>query len=264
VRLNITNIPKNLLNLEKESYLHENSNKVLKGGLNIVKDINIEKREVIFAFSKFNDYDSDNDITYQGAFSKTIKESGPEGANRIRHVWGHDKENVPIGSIKKLWEDSEFAYAHVKMLKNQKANDVFEAYKEEAINEHSYWGKSFNLTKNERGGYIIKEVKLYEISSVLWGASEHARLKQLIKGEVMGNDAIMELKEHLLSLDKFVKKSNGSDDFLYQLESEINKALDIILPISLERIQAVEKTPEDIKPKTELSLADLYKLKTFN
>jgi hypothetical protein len=79
----------------------------------------------------------------------------------------------------------------------------------------------------------------------------------------MGNDAIMELKEHLLSLDKFVKKSNGSDDFLYQLESEINKALDIILPISLERIQA-EQSPEDIKPKTELSLADLYKLKTFN
>jgi HK97 family phage prohead protease len=237
---------------------------MLKSGINIIKDIDIEKREVVFAFSKFNDYDSDDDITMNGAFSKTIRESGPEGAKRIRHVWQHDKNNVPISSIQKMWEDSEYALAHVKMLKNQTAEDVFEAYKEEAINEHSYWGKSFNLTKNERGGYIIKEVKLYEISSVLWGASEHARLKQLIKGEVMGNDAIMELKEHLLSLDKFVKKSNGSDDFLYQLESEINKALDIILPISLEQEQAVIKTPDPIEPKHEFSLAELYKLKTFN
>jgi HK97 family phage prohead protease len=237
---------------------------MLKSGINIIKDIDIEKREVVFAFSKFNDYDSDGDITMNGAFSKTIRESGPEGADRIRHVWNHSKSNPPIGRLLKMWEDSEFAYAHSKMVNNQTANDVWDAYKEGALNEHSYFGKSYNPERNGKGGIVIKEVKLFEVSSVLWGAQENAKLKQLIKGDIIGMEAIKELKEHLLSLDKFVKKSNGSDDFLYQLESEIQKAMDIILPISLEPIQAVEKTPEDIKPKTELSLADLYKLKTFN
>jgi uncharacterized protein len=232
--------------------------------INIIKDINIEKREVVFAFSKFNDYDSDDDITMNGAFSKTIRESGPDGSDRIRHVWNHSKSNPPIGRLLKMWEDSEFAYAHSKMVNNQTANDVWDAYKEGALNEHSYFGKSYNPERNEKGGILIKEVKLFEVSSVLWGAQESAKLKQLIKGDIMGMDAIKELKEHLLSMDKFVKKSNGSDDFLYQLESEIQKAMDIILPISLEQEQAVIKTPDPIEPKHEFSLAELYKLKTFN
>jgi hypothetical protein len=89
--------------------------------------------------------------------------------------------------------------------------------------------------------------------------------KKMLKGnDIIGMEAIKELKEHLLSMDKFVKKSNGSDDFLYQLESEIQKAMDIILPISLEQEQAVIKTPDPIEPKHEFSLAELYKLKTFN
>jgi HK97 family phage prohead protease len=237
---------------------------MLKSGINIIKDINIEKREVVFAFSKFNDYDSDDDITMNGAFSKTIRESGPQGADRIRHVFNHDKSSPPIGRILKMWEDSDFAYAHSKMVNNQTANDVWDAYKEGALNEHSYFGKSYNPERNEKGGIVIKEVKLFEVSTVLWGAQESAKLKQLIKGDIMGIEAIKELKEHLMGIKNFVRKSNSSDDFLYQLESEIEKAFDIILPISLEPIQAVEKTPEDIKPKTELSLADLYKLKTFN
>jgi hypothetical protein len=40
--------------------------------------------------------------------------------------------------------------------------------------------------------------------------------------------------------------------------------MDIILPISLEQEQAVIKTPDPIEPKHEFSLAELYKLKTFN
>lgn len=234
---------------------------MLKGGINIIKDISTEKREVIFAFSKFNDYDSDNDITFQGAFSKTIKESGPEGADRIRHVWNHDKNNPPVGRIIKMWEDSDYAYAQTKILTNELANNIWEGYSEGAINEHSYFGKSYNPERNEKGGLKIKEVKLFEVSTVLWGAQENAKLKQLIKGEFNDVEALEGLAEHLKSLETFVRKSNATDDFLIVLESEINKGMDIILPLLKSGRNA---TPEPIEPKLELTLADIYKLKSFN
>ena len=43
---------------------------MFKSGLNIIKDIDTVKRQVVFAFSKFDDYDSDGDVTVKGAFKK--------------------------------------------------------------------------------------------------------------------------------------------------------------------------------------------------
>jgi HK97 family phage prohead protease len=227
---------------------------MLKGGINIIKDIDTTQREVIFAYSKF-DYDSDNDLTVPTAFDKTVKESGVEGSNRIRHVWNHDRKDLPIGAIKEMWRDNEYAYVRSKVLENEKGKDVWEAYKENAINEHSYWGKSFNHGVNEKGGKLIKEVRLFEVSTVLWGAQENAKLLEMIKSGVKPDNYMIDYLDDLL---KYVKKSSASDDFLETLELEILKGKDMIE--SLENSSRVD-TLEVIEPKIELSLSDIYKLK---
>lgn len=229
---------------------------MFKSGVHIIKDIDTSKREVTFAFSKF-DYDSDNDLTYPTAFDKTIAESGPEGSNRIRHVWNHDRKNYPIGALQKMWRDNDYAYATSKILTNPDAVAVMEAYQEKAINEHSYWGKSYNHGVNERGGKVLKEIKLFEVSTVLWGAQENAKLLGLIKSGDKPEPAII---EHLKSLRAWVKKSNATDDFLETLEIELMKAEDILE--SLEK-SGHDSIPDPVEPKIELSLADIWKLKNL-
>ena len=228
---------------------------MFKSGIHIVKDIDTVKKSVVFAFSKLNDYDSDGDYTEKTAFDKTMKESGPDGSNRIRHVWNHDRKEMPIGKPVRLWRDEQYAYAESKMLDNQKALDAWDAYLNEAINEHSYWGKSYNTGVNPKGGKTIKEVKLYEVSTVLWGAQEKAKLVELIKS---GDKPEPWLLEHIAGLQSYVKKSSASDDFLEVLEIELEKAVDILH--SLEKAGR-EIAPEKTEPIKELSLAEIYQLK---
>lgn len=228
---------------------------MFKSGINLIKDIDSSKKTVVFAFSKLNDYDSDDDYTEKTAFDKTMRESGPQGADRIRHVWMHDRKDFPIGRLLKVWRDNEYAYAESKMLNNEKADNAWDAYIQGAINEHSYWGKAYNTGINPKGGKIIKEVKLMEVSTVLWGAQEKAKLIELIKG---GDKPEPWFIEHIKGLQDYVKKSNASDDFLETLEIELEKAIDII--DSLEKAGR-EKAPVQIEPKYDLSLAEIYKLK---
>jgi hypothetical protein len=228
---------------------------MFKSGINIIKEINSQKKTVVFAFSKLNDYDSDDDYTEKTAFDKTMRESGPDGSNRIRHVWNHDRKELPIGKPMRMWRDNEYAYTESKMLDNQKAIDAWDAYVKEAINEHSYWGKAYNTGVNQKGGKIIKEVKLLEVSTVLWGAQEKAKLVEMIKG---GDKPEPWFIEYIKGLQSYVKKSNASDDFLETLEIELEKAIDII--DSLEK-SGREKAPVIIEPKIFLSLAEIYKLK---
>jgi uncharacterized protein len=228
---------------------------MFKSGIHLIKEIDSQKKTVVFAFSKLNDYDSDDDYTEKTAFDKTMRESGPEGSNRIRHVWNHDRKELPIGKPMRMWRDNEYAYTESKMLENQKAMDAWDAYVNEAINEHSYWGKSYNTGVNEKGGKVIKEVKLFEVSTVLWGAQEKAKLVEMIKG---GDKPEPWLIDHIKGLQNYVKKSNASDDFLETLEIELEKAIDII--DSLEK-SGRKTTPAKIEPKYDLSLAEIYKLK---
>ena len=228
---------------------------MFKSGINLIKDIDSSKKTVVFAFSKLNDYDSDDDYTEKTAFDKTMRESGPDGSNRIRHVWNHDRKDFPIGKPMRMWRDAEYAYTESKLLDNQKAMDAWDAYSQGAINEHSYWGKALNTGVNPKGGKIIKEVKLLEVSTVLWGAQEKAKLIELIKG---GDQPEPWFIEHIKGLQDYVKKSNASDDFLETLEIELEKAIDII--DSLEKAGR-EKAPVIIEPKYDLSLAEIYKLK---
>lgn len=230
---------------------------MFKSCINLVKDIDTQKREVVFAFSKFNEYDSDNDFTLPKAFKKTMEEQGPNGADRIAHLYNHEKKVLPpIGKILKMWEDNEYAYAQSKMLGSTLANDVLDGYVQGALKEHSYWGHTYNYSPNEKGGNLLKEIRLREVSTVIWGSQERAKLVSIQKGELSD---LSEFKKELEDLITYVRKSKASDEFLLDIENEILKASEVFE--TLEKAGRV-KAPEPSKP-LELTLGEIYKLKTF-
>jgi HK97 family phage prohead protease len=192
----------------------------------VVKDLDVAKREVVFAFAQFDNPDADKDVTFKGAFKKTMQEMGPKGSDRVAHLWGHEKKTIPpIGKVLDLWEDNEFAYARSKMLKSNLANDVLNAYEEKAIKEHSYWGQAINPEKNNLGGYNFKELRLMEVSTVIWGAQENARLVEMVKSGVRDPQ---ELESYINDLVNFVKKGKATDEFMKDIELEILKLSDVV------------------------------------
>ena len=79
-----------------------------------IMDLNVKQGIVTGYFSKFNNVDADGDIIRPGAFTKTIKENGPESSlPRIKHLLNHDP-SLPLGVLTSLKEDGyEIGRAHV-------------------------------------------------------------------------------------------------------------------------------------------------------
>jgi len=151
----------------------------------IVKDIDSKQGIVTGYFSVFGNVDSDGDMIVPGAFLKTIKENGPEGKGRIAHLWQHSPTE-PIGKLQSLKEDSYGLYFESKLAETSRGTDTLKLYEAGIINEHSI---GFNTVKKEtKSGYIeLQELKLWEGSSVTWGANEMARttgMKSLTKEQV--------------------------------------------------------------------------------
>ena len=172
----------------------------------IVKDVDIEKRIVTGYFTSTGTLDTDNDIFAEGAFKKTIAEMGPTGKNRIWHLWQHDTDK-PLNKPYFLEERKEGTYFETKMINTPLAEMALALYAEKAINEHSV---GFLTLKDdeEKGIRIIKEVRMLEGSSVLWGANENTPFAGF-KAE----NAIVQLS----ALEKLLRSGAFKQDEVYEL-----------------------------------------------
>jgi len=175
-----------------------------------LKDDN-DKGEIAFYFSKFDVKDSDGDIVVKGAFTKTR-----ENIKRIKHAYNHNIYQIP-GVIKEIGEDEKGAFAVSQLaLKTDLGRNVYEQYKAGIITEHSY---GFDIIKSdkdkEKEAQIIKEVKLYEVSSLTaWGANEFTEvidiksidyLNMLLKSNNYDEKIVNKIEEvlkHLQSLNE--------------------------------------------------------------
>ncbi len=172
------------------------------GGL--VKDLDEQKRIVTGYFTNTGTLDSDMDVFEYGAFQKTIAEHGPESKNKIWHLWMHDVLS-PINKPRTLYEDDKGVYFETSIPDTELGNFVLELYKQGAISEHSV---GFNIVKweHDKDQRIIKEAKMWEGSTVLWGANEntpfeglkqkHDALKSIIKNGKFSDQTheILEMK----------------------------------------------------------------------
>lgn len=136
-----------------------------------LKDINIEKRTVSGYFSVFDFKDSDGDIISKGAYKKTIEENGIRGKNRIMHLLQHDPTK-PLGKPTFLEEDEYGVKFQTTITDTTYGTDTLKLYDDSVYKEHSVG--ILVLRRDDSLSEVIKEVIMFEGSTVTWGANELA------------------------------------------------------------------------------------------
>lgn len=183
-----------------------------------LKDLSESKGIVSFYFSPFGIPDVDKDEATPTTFDKTMKEN----KGRIKHFRNHDKKEVP-GTIVELGKDEKGAFVRSQLaVKTVVGLDTFEQYKAGIITEHSYGFVAIRAEKKSTGGRILKEVKMFEASSLThWGASQYTPM--------MSMKSLEEASDYIEKLNKLLTTGNISDDLGARLEIEVKSLYDNLM-----------------------------------
>jgi HK97 family phage prohead protease len=184
----------------------------------IVKDVSRKDRTIKGYFSIFDNVDSDGDVITKGAYTKTLESA----KNRVQHLFMHSPMLGAIGKIKQLKEDNTGLYFESELLKTSLGNDVLEMYDSGAVKEHSV---GFNTIKDDtkEDARYIHEIKLWEGSTVLWGANEQAVRKafEFINNKGTDEGLYLHIKAQLEAIQDSLKDLEA-DSFTSKKEADIN------------------------------------------
>ena len=188
-----------------------------------VKDVDGKKGIVTGYFSKFGNVDADGDIIVKGAFTKTIRENGPESTQpRIKHLQNHNTSQ-PLGKIIVIKEDSTGLYYESEIGTHSLGVDFVKMVESGLISEHSIGYKTIKknqlqdyegYAKNpQKGRQELTEVKLWEGSSLTaWGANPMTPIVGM-----KGVDDIEGILERQKQIEKFCKGSEATDETIEML-----------------------------------------------
>ena len=181
-----------------------------------VTDVDTTKGIITLYASSFGNVDSDGDIIEKGSFTKTIQERGPQGTNRIKHLWMHNM-NEPIGRPVQLQEDTKGLLV-VSKVSDVKNGDYLKLYADGVITEHSI---GFEIIKSQetKEARRITETRMWEYSSVTWGANEMTPVVGM-KG-MNKEERITTLFDRLDTLTKAFTKGTYTDDTFELLAVEM-------------------------------------------
>ena len=222
-----------------------------------IKDVD-EKQGILICYpSVFNVIDSDRytlpngkqsigDMVMPGAFAKTLKENGPESPkNRIKHLYQHQRDLI-IGKPVVIIEDKKGLYTESQFGQDTFSRDKLQQHIDGLITEMSF---GYDVIKdlaveldNDRWYNQLIELKLWEYSSVTWGANylteAYLGVKSLDKIDILN-----ELNKRIEKLCKGLRNPKYTDETLEGFELEIKQIQAIINEILLKQ-EPVNTTPE--------------------
>jgi hypothetical protein len=225
-----------------------------------LKDVD-EKTGIVTGYcSCFGNIDSDGDMVMQGAFKKTLEERGCKSARpRIKHLWMHDSWQ-PIGIPQVLEEREKGLYFETVFGKDRFSQDKLQQHIDKIITELSI---GYNVIKREdvidsTSGKVqhskLLELKLWEYSSVTWGANS---LTEVISAKGEMTDVLLNLNKRLSSLGNALKNGKYSDESCEQFESEIIKIQAIISSLKMIPEPVIETTHVTQEPNTKAILESI-------
>jgi HK97 family phage prohead protease len=186
----------------------------------VVKDIDEAKNLVKVGINTVNYKDFDGDIIVKNAFSKTISER----KEKMYHLMQHDKDQ-PVGRPKEFGWDGDLLWAVTNVSQSTKGRDLLEDYKV-GLYEHSI---GFETLKNHyddsEKANIITELKLWEYSSVTWGANDKTPFIGFVKG-LKKENAVEKVNDRMAKVIKAIKSGNYTDERFYMLEYELKQIQD--------------------------------------
>lgn len=189
-------------------------------------DVDTKSRQVKIAISELESVDRDKDVFDPTSYDKTIKEQGPKGSNEIWHLLDHTPRSFSaLSKFKELNKEGKYI-AGVSVYKNSFAwrEVAWPLYEAGDITQHSV---GFEILKydppNDKGIRVIKEVKLYEGSAVLWGANPNTPTMQVVKSLMNTDDdrditAAEKIEEMIKKLKQERKGFNEEDYSLFIIE----------------------------------------------
>lgn len=224
-----------------------------------VRDVSENDRRVKVAISKMGNVDHDGDVIDHGAYTKTVTERGPKGANLIWHLTDHNASlKSAVGKFSEIYTEGDFLIGVTNIPNTTWGNDVLEFYKSGHINQHSIGFRTIKAesVKNADKPYnLIKEVFLYEGSAVLWGANPMTPTltvgKSLTKEEAIAEHE--KLSKELGLLMKSLRDGRYTDEAFEFMDirlAQINEALKCILTMEVESTKPAE---EAVEPEIDLS-----------
>lgn len=209
-----------------------------------VKGIDLKNRIVEGYFAAFEIVDSDNDVFVKGAFTKSINERGPKGANRIKHLFNHWDT---VGVLQELTEDNYGLRYVSKIGTHRLGEDVLKMYQDGIITEHSVGFQTIQDKSDIIDGVrYLKEVILWEGSSLdKWGANEWT---PVIKSYDDWKLQAKRISDRIESLNKALTgRTNYTEETYQEIQIKLN-TLQTMLK-SLVEAQPINITAQNNEPK---------------
>lgn len=218
-----------------------------------VEDVDTTGRRVVFYASAFENTDLDQDIMMPGAYTKSIREKGKAGTNRIVHLADHTMTTECLLSRDIEFEQDSYGLKCISnIVRTQKGNDILEQYLGKAIDEHSV---GFTIpkdkSKKENGVRKIYEADLWEVSSVVFGANP---LTPTIGVKSFTPYTVDHLEELEKSWQKLLKDSNMSDESMILFDLRHKQLLSTIAELKATQPTIVTE-PDIVVPDP---VADFY------
>jgi HK97 family phage prohead protease len=211
----------------------------------IIEDVDDVKGIVTGYFSAFNNIDSDGDVIVSGSYKKTIAENGPQGRNRIMHLLQHNPL-MPLAKPMELMEDAKGLRFTSKITETSYGKDVIKLYAEGVFNEHSV---GFEIIKadNKAGYREIREIKLWEGSTVTWGANPNTPIESMKSWDKPKSE------EMLAKFCNILRNGDVSDESMIQLEIGLKQIENHLK--ALESVQIVESEATQFKSEEDPTIA---------
>lgn len=232
----------------------------------IVSDVDTTGRRVKVVISEMGSKDLDGDVIDSSAYTKTIKERGPKGANLIWHLTDHvpSLKNA-IGKPMEMSSGNNQLIMVTDIPKTTWGNDMMEHYKAGTINQHSIGFRTIKAEPMNAGKpeeyRLIKEVLLYEGSAVLWGANPNTPTLSVGKS-LSKEEAEKDFFETIKELSNFTllfKNGHLSDQSFELVEMKISQLTERLQLLYRNSTQPALKA---VEPQNGKELLD--ELKSFN
>lgn len=189
--------------------------KNLDGG---IVDVDLTSRRLVTNWSGLGNKDFDKDVIHKSAYDKTIAERGPNGKNLIYHIIDHHPsvKNI-VGAVNELSIVSNHLQAVTIAADTTLGNDMLKLYQDGIIKQHSV---GFNAVEVEqfKDYRLIKQIALFEGSSVLWGANEDTYTVSVSKSLMKDPESVI---QELDNLYKSFRNGTYTDETFGLLELRI-------------------------------------------
>lgn len=221
-------------------------------------DVDTSTRQVKIGFAQLQDVDTDNDVFDKAAFTKTIREQGPTGANRVWHLADHEpKIKSAFGKFSELGVDGIHVYGVSQYKDSYLWREVaWPLYESGDISEHSVGFTTNKSAQGSRGERVILDVTLWEGSTVVFGANADTPTMDVIKSMDKGA-RIDHYNKKFSSLINAIKMGKFDEDNSIMI-IEIKQLQQAFHDLSRDSTTPVDATTEpEMKEKTKAMIQEL-------